>query len=236
MGCDVHMWAEIRPGKDSSSHWVQVGPWLPNPSYHPDEPTVFLDGIEPPLLWNSPLTAEIYTGRNYRLFGMLAGVRNGVGVAGADMGDPVVPIAEPRGVPKDASGGFLTEVRGWGGDGHSHSWLTLEELRAYDWTQTVTERGWVDHKAFQDWQATGRPGSWSGGVSGAGVQHVSNAEMAEAIATERDDLSRLFTRLEWHQSYREAAGHFMTETLPGLVRLSVMRTVGQVRIVFFFDN
>ena len=39
--------------------------------------------------------------RHYQLFAVLAGVRNGTGFAGVVTGEPVKPIAEPRGYPKD---------------------------------------------------------------------------------------------------------------------------------------
>ena len=50
--------------------------------------------------------------RNYALFAALAGVRG--------------PGPAPLGVPDDASDMARMAVEEWGGDGHSHSWLTLE--------------------------------------------------------------------------------------------------------------
>ena len=69
---------------------------------------------------------EVFWSRNYYLFSILADVRNS--------GD-VQPICEPRGVPKDASSGYLHMVDRWEGDGHSHSYFTLEELLDVDWSQ-----------------------------------------------------------------------------------------------------
>jgi hypothetical protein len=51
--------------------------------------------------------------RNYDRFAMLAGVR-GEG-------------PEPRGMPEDASDSAAALAADWGGDGHSHSWLPIEE-------------------------------------------------------------------------------------------------------------
>lgn len=64
---------------------------------------------------------EIHINRDYRLFAKLAGVRNE---------HPWLqePIAEPRGIPTDASGGVDALVEAWGHDGHSHSWVTVGEL------------------------------------------------------------------------------------------------------------
>jgi len=57
-------------------------------------------------------------GRNYTLFGALAGVRQDV---------PDYPNAEPRGLPDDASplAAMLSEAMD--DDGHSHSWMMLTE-------------------------------------------------------------------------------------------------------------
>ena len=54
--------------------------------------------------------------RNYDRFAALAGVR----------GDG----PEPRGLPDDASDTALTLADDWGADGHSHSWLPLDEAAA----------------------------------------------------------------------------------------------------------
>ena len=45
----------------------------------------------------------------------------------------VAPIAEPRGLPDDCDPRVRACSNYWGADGHSHSWLTLSELTAYDW-------------------------------------------------------------------------------------------------------
>jgi len=39
------------------------------------------------------------TGRNYRVFGLLAGVRNGTGFGGVKTGEPVEPFFPRRGLP-----------------------------------------------------------------------------------------------------------------------------------------
>lgn len=66
-----------------------------------------------------PRTDQPYVGRNYRLFGALAGVREYNMEIISDFA---------KGLPVDVS----TEVCGisdsWGRDGHSHSYLTVKEL------------------------------------------------------------------------------------------------------------
>lgn len=78
--------------------------------------------------------AEIEDDRNYWLFSALADVRNY---------GSITPISEPRGFPEDFEvDGDMHSMpysgRGvWLGD-HSHSWLTIEELIAWDgWDQDL---------------------------------------------------------------------------------------------------
>ena len=94
-----------------------------------------------------------YSTRNYRLFAALAGVRNGTGFAGCDLGDPIEPIAAPRGLPADVSDEVQAESDEWDIDGHTHSWLTAGELLAHDWDMTVVNRGLTvdtDDRRFKD--------------------------------------------------------------------------------------
>ena len=69
--------------------------------------------------------------RQYGVFGFLAGVRNYSGV-------PV--LAAPRGLPRDASDYVREESDSWNGDGHTHSWLSVEELSAFDYDAAVEDR------------------------------------------------------------------------------------------------
>jgi hypothetical protein len=63
--------------------------------------------------------------RNYALFGVLAGVRC------VDM--PL--IAPPRGLPDDVTAEVMSDAALIGSDGHTHSWVTLAEVAAFDWAQ-----------------------------------------------------------------------------------------------------
>ena len=57
--------------------------------------------------------------RDYGLFEKMAGVR----------GYSNKSISPPKGLPKNLSLVVSLEAKHWGGDGHSHSWLNLEEIK-----------------------------------------------------------------------------------------------------------
>ncbi|MCC6314194.1 MAG: hypothetical protein IT337_09265 [Thermomicrobiales bacterium] len=241
MGTDIHMWAEIRKSyrhvtNDEQrgrweAEWHTVGRVFENEYFRADMvPTLDEDGEE----WGGRFTAHPYQRRNYDVFAMLAGVRNGMGFAGCDTGDGFVPIAEPRGFPADLS---VYMRRAAERVEHTPSWLNLSELESYDWTQRTRRRGWVELAEFLVFQAAGKPHEWSGGVSGGMVAHVSNAEMGQ-VADGMIDLGekRPYTQVEWGVTYAEAAGSFYTETLPKLREIRAMDRVIDLRIVFWFDS
>lgn len=69
--------------------------------------------------------------RSYGMYGFLAGVRNY---------SDVPPLAGRRGLPGDASQEVAGEHEHWGGDAHSASWLSVEELSVFDYDAAVEDR------------------------------------------------------------------------------------------------
>lgn len=217
MGCDIHMFAEIR---DDKERW------------HPVRQTVVVGGD---LLTKSEtvVVQDWYNGRNYDEFAILANVRNGYGFAGVDLGDAFEPLAYPKGLPEDCSMDILAEAERWGIDGHSHSWLTLTELIATEdyWNQAHWSRGVVHKEQAALVRETGKPPeSWAGGVSGPGSEDY---EQVEWIQHYRDCCPYLH--------------HQLIPRLKALTDLWVGQAVGRglggahltpddVRITFWFDN
>jgi hypothetical protein len=70
-----------------------------------------------------------FDSRHYGIFGFLADVRN-------YSRSPV--LAHPRGLPDDVTA--LVAARADWSDAHSHSWLSLAELLAYDYEQVIWDR------------------------------------------------------------------------------------------------
>lgn len=114
MGCDIHMMAE-KKDLDTDRWEPVVEAIFKADLYFPK------DEIS---LWNTPYTYQPVENRNYELFSVLANVRNGYDTK---------PICEPRGFPDNihqVTAWLLTEHHI---AEHSLSWLTLDDIEAYDW-------------------------------------------------------------------------------------------------------
>ena len=97
MGCDIHLFLERKRSTDKEWHLDA-------------KHTVHIEGSGTKHEYR--YTAELCSSRSYEFFGELAGVRySGSG-------------ATPRGIPKNASEGFLAACEY--GDGHSHSYASIE--------------------------------------------------------------------------------------------------------------
>ena len=70
----------------------------------------------------------------------------------------------------------------WSLGEHSFSHVTLHELlEEYDWRRYTTSEGWVDPWNYEVFRRLGSPHSWSGGISGSSIEHVTAGHMAEMI-------------------------------------------------------
>lgn len=173
--------------------------------------------------------------RNYDLFSILANVRNGYGFAGVKTGEGFVPISEPKGVPCDASSKYLTKCLEWDGDGHSHSWLTLKEIKDFDWGQFTMKEGIISLGEYIELKdSDNKPTSWSGGISGNGIVVVDEEEADKIILNpELKNGNRIYVRYRWSILYSDHCAYFLERILP---ELENMGDSENVRIVFFFDN
>ncbi len=233
MGCDIHFYVE----RKVNGAWESADEW----KLDTDD--------EPP---RERVASEYYGDRNYNLFAILADVRNGRGFAGLVTGEGFKPISTPKGLPEDASAKVKAESDAWNGDGHSHSWHTLSDLLAYDWTQWTGLSGFVHADQYWAWsryrkgQGLG-PEEYCGDAWGNEVRKVSNDEMGALVssvaakhtnyinikAALEKELNSVYTRVDWRVPYYRCAGSFWGETIPRLLRLGAP---DDVRIVFWFDN
>jgi len=103
--------------------------------------------IKTPEGWKAVNISEIFDWRSYRMYGFLADVRNY---------SAVPPQWPNRPWPEDASSGAIEMRERWNGDGHSHTFVTLAELLAFNYDATVEDRRITVQ--------TG-PNSWNGGAT-----------------------------------------------------------------------
>lgn len=240
MGCDIHLYVETL---NAAGRWRPVDKWVRD---DPDE-----DGR--PGYLHVPYDEQFYRGRNYDLFGILADVRNGRGFAGVRTGDRFNPIAEPRGLPENCCDEIRECSDSWGIDGHSHSYFTVAELLAYDWTQTTKKRGCVDALTYAKWQRCRewqtQPDSWCGAVGGGQIQMLTQEEMNTRLQELQEkhknnrpgfdeELGRepwvyVYCDASWEVAYYESVGSLWSSVIPRLLALGPQT---DVRIVFWFDN
>jgi hypothetical protein len=119
MGCDVHWMCERieTHWKTKEEKWVNCDHFKLNRDYDPEDTDdrYFSKKYEVVPVANDR--------RNYDLFAVLADVRNYNGI--------ITPISPPKGIPEDVSPVIREEIEYWDSDGHSHSYLTLKELKDY---------------------------------------------------------------------------------------------------------
>lgn len=196
-----------------------------------------------------PYSKAFWDRRDYDLFAILANVRNSSGF---------VPVSEPRGVPDDACAEYRAVVGQWNGDGHSHSYFTLAELMAYDWTQVAEKTFSVDIGEYLKWRNYGRrqgrePGSWcystssptfpeaavEAALEGLDEWELHHGNLDDEVArrlghpVRRGIIGSPAVLTTWRVPYYRAAAPFLSETVPRLWRLG---TPDAVRCCFFFDN
>jgi len=232
MGCDIHLYVEK---KNELGVWESVEEF--KTEEYDDEVHYYVERKN-----------SFYNGRNYNLFAILADVRNGRGFAGVKTGEGFNPISEPKGIPEDVSEMVEKLARQWDCDRHSHSYFTVEELLAYDWTQTTTLWGVVSAREYEQYDRMRNyqygPDSYSGSVSGPSVKHVSEQEMKNLLESIKDsrgwvdkeklkEHTNVFTSVSWEVPYYSAAGSFLSETIWKLLKVG---SPDKVRIVFWFDN
>lgn len=155
--------------------------------------------------WHCIEGLEPFHWRSYTNFAFLAGVRNN---------DGLKPISVPRGLPEDCSDKVREASDAWEGDGHTHSWLSMQELIEFDYAAIVQygERPNTLRGIFLENLFKAHPE----------LKDKWNAAQSAAL-DEEEGSDKPLTYLEFfHESFFEE-----------LSRLS--KTPAQ-RIVFWFDN
>ena len=257
MGCDIHFHME---GRHTDQGWVEIpGPmrvcWSCKDDLNQRASCSWCKGT-------GQCQEEWYEGRNYNLFAILANVRNGYGFAGIPTGLGFKPIAMPKGLPQDVSSSVGDLSQEWSGDGHSHTWHTLQQLLDYDWEQSSILTGVISLEQYAQWQPGTCPDSYCGSVGGHDVHTLEPKDADQllqggailihdtSVKVVRDPKSgkfesnslrvnpQFYVQVEWNETYREAAGDNFFDNVFAPMKEFAQQYGGndKVRIVFWFDN
>lgn len=164
-----------------------------------------------------------YCDRDYRMFSILADVRNRF---------DIVPISPPRGAPKDLSpelNELIDEEYT-----ESLSYHTLADLNNYNWNQTERVRGMVGLEQYKMFKQQGKPNGFC--FFEVGSKQVSNKVM-DAVLNGKEVVpvgKTYYTEISWMITLRESSQNFFD--VLDLEKLSEDGIGEDVRIVFYFDS
>jgi hypothetical protein len=205
MGCDIHIHTEKLIEINGKNKWVNCDNWRYNEYYNPKNS----DGEQKLNIH------PIYLGRNYELFSILAGVRS-------NDDDPSKCISTPKGLPKNISKHTKAEAKRWEGDAHSHSYLTLKEIKDFHSKNSkVKFSGFISKENAKKLdEGTGTPDFWCG-YANPELEFVHREWEEENMA-----LNKLISAID--ERMRDEFWIFGKEEYPEIE--------GKIRIVFWFDN
>lgn len=205
MGCDIHMFVEYKTGEGK---WINGDYFKRNIYFKENDESEDEDYRE-----NEFSVIELHGDRNYSLFSTLAKVR--------DYSGKVIPVAEPKYLPDDMSSFVKKEAKGWEGDAHSHSWLTLKELKEYQSkSPKITYSGLISSEQQKQLDDEGiTPNSWCQGTNQEGFERREWSE-------ENNTLVPLISKLE--KRIKELIQYDWQDYNP--------ENDEKIRIVFWFDN
>lgn len=227
MGCDIHCCIEY---KLPSGVWESVGigygkgdrDWL----------SCWADTSGKWDEWKK-FEPRLYEGRNYKLFALLAGVRNR---------DGITPISPPKGLAQDHSSLYSTWVDAFGCDGHSHSWLTLEELKKANNTEGLKHQGsgYIHENFYQQFLDSGRkePNAYCQGAYGSNIEMVSERDyILGKSAGLRKEGRQYQIHVTWEKTQDEILDSLSStiELMEDLAWKNMLMD-SEVRFSFFFDN
>lgn len=217
MGTDIHyrFEAKVKPEEGQLTTPQDISPW-------------------------QTIETEYAGGRNYLLFAVLAGVRNGYGFGGSYHHEPIIPIAEDRGIPPDV----IDNDDGWEFGDHSHTWVLGSEIM--EWVKTdrmLIHCGVITRKAFQVWDGKA-PDTYSGNVWGGNTYTIDDLISAKNVGcvleelpietglavVEQETVPWTHIRVWWVNPINESLSSFLD-----IIR-KLMEEHGEIRMIMGFDS
>jgi hypothetical protein len=219
MGCDIHIVIQCQ---EPDGAWQNV-PWQSDLSW------TNKDYRDKHFKADVPVAPDAFDSRNYNNFAILADVRNGHGFAGIKTGEGWPSIAPHRGLPEG-----VAEPDDYSLGDHSFTWVSLDELKAFDWDGTVSWLyGCVTADEYERLSVMGKsPESWSGDISGPGIRvYEPDDYKREKLA--HTLVERPYVRMGWPETARDATGDWIGTVAPWLDELAAGRPL---RLVMGFDS
>lgn len=134
MGCDIHMFCEQYKTINGKKRWINKDYWIKNPYFGTDDYEKEYSCV------------ELHGGLDYSMFTALCGVRDYI--------EKSPMISPPKGLPDDCCDEIKLASAYWGSDGHSHSYVTLREVKGFlDKNEPVIYSGLIspeDAKALDE--------------------------------------------------------------------------------------
>lgn len=196
------MYVEYKTNIKGAIKWVHGDYFKPNPYYNKKDPSS--EAFE---------RIELHGDRNYSLFTTLAGVR--------DYSEKVIPVSEPKGIPDDCSDYVKEQYGDWDCDGHTHSFLTLKEIRYYNLQNPFIQyTGLLSPEQIKELDENGKtPDHWCQGTNMPGYERREWQEKNDSLLPLIDKMQQRAHELLQY-SWQEY-DHKNDEN---------------IRIVFWFDN
>ncbi|MFA7143161.1 MAG: hypothetical protein WC175_04190 [Candidatus Dojkabacteria bacterium] len=232
MGCDIHLYTERKikvrlPDEQEKTVWMNSDNWFIDEwSYsYSDHPRMCVK--------------DVYYGRNYDLFTVLAGVRN---YRDWDW------FVEPKGIPDDISEDVKNIIDRYGGDGHTHSYLTLREILDIDWERRVEMHDYVTKDVADHWNTHHEmPDEWMTAMWAHPLTGMVELYYDEPLKNSCQDfldsvvpylkniIDEKYVRHEWVYEKDENGNKIKPFRKPSK-GYEPENFYDDVRIVFFFDN
>lgn len=192
MGCDIHMFTEMKVNEE----WVNIDYFIRNNNYGKAD-------YEP----EYEMIPIVYR-RHYALFAMLANVRN-------DSNNEY--ISNPKGLPVDCCKYISDNSKSLESDGHSHSYLTLEELITFA----------KDHKYTK----------YSGLMTEANAKLVDAGEMPQMWCKATNAPNMVYREWQYENNILQPIISELTKRKEDMKYQYICDvTDSDIRIVFWFDN
>lgn len=198
---------------------------------------------------------DYYIGRYYLLFAVIAGVRNRYGFAGTYRHEPLIPIAEGRGLPDGITSDWFDNNVSYGAYGygcvtedkpksesldlgdHSFNWLLGSEI--LDWFKEehcITQVGILGKEEYFKWidNGYGEPNSYCNAAFGVNIVLYDESDPDQLLFKlvhnfkQYDDVTHV--RVSWKENINESLSHFKD-----MVQ-KVVDEYGEIRMVMGFDS